>query len=158
MKVSSPAQEPLMPRNFFPQRILKPGVRKSGFIPSCWSQAMRPRSAFILLLFLAQACSYAASDIKSVPENPTYEKDVRPLLADHCFVCHGSKANRNAPAYLRLDVYDDQNKVLGANTLGERILARVADNTMPPAARDGDGVGPNGKKMLELWVANGKPR
>ena len=118
---------------------------------------MRLLCALVLVLSVG-ACNYAVSDIATVPANPTYDKDVRPLLADHCLLCHGARPDRGSPSYLRLDVYDDENNILGAKSEGERILFRVQQGTMPPAARNGDGVGPNGTKMLENWVNNGKPR
>ena len=31
------------------------------------------------------------------------------------------------------------------------------DDKMPPAAKWGDGVGPNGKKMLQNWQTDGYP-
>ena len=36
-------------------------------------------------------------------------------------------------------------------------LAAVEDGEMPPAAKDGDGVGPNGLELLQRWVDQGAP-
>jgi hypothetical protein len=42
--------------------------------------------------------------------------------------------------------------------MASAILEKVKDDEMPPAAAWGDGIGPNGKKLLERWLADGAPR
>ena len=106
---------------------------------------------------LLGSCHYGVGDISSVPDNPTYSRDVRPLLGNHCLVCHGSSPSRGAPSYFRLDVYDDGGSTVGAKTMAGVILAVVKSGEMPPAAKDGDGVGPNGLELLQRWVDQGAP-
>lgn len=107
-----------------------------------------------LCLLLVSACSTAVKDIYEVPSNPTYDKDVRFYLADHCVLCHGSPPNRGAPSDFRLDVYDVPNSDMpGAYAMRNSIL-RAMDRNMPP----GGGLGPNGKEMMKIWVDNGAPR
>jgi hypothetical protein len=113
------------------------------------------------LLFLtgsAAACNYGIRDVSSVPDNPTFNRDIYPLYADHCLVCHGSPPDRGAPGYFRLDSYDDTTDAAGAYTMAGRALDDVEAGRMPPAAREGDGVGPNGLLMLQRWVNNKRPR
>ena len=102
------------------------------------------------------ACSFGKPDIATVPAHPSFATDVEPLLADHCLLCHGYPAKRNAPTNFRLDVYDD-NIVSGAHTEANRFVASVMNGKMPPAAAWGDGVGSNGKKLLQIWLADGAP-
>jgi len=71
------------------------------------------RFGLAAVLALAGSCHYGVADIASVPDYPTYAKDVRPLLYDHCLLCHGSSPIRGAPSYFRLDVYDDTDGVFG---------------------------------------------
>jgi len=109
------------------------------------------------------SCHYAASDLVYVPDNPGYNEDVHPLFSDHCLLCHGNPANRGAPSppspkAFRLDVYDDTDGVPGANSYGEIALSYIKSKLMPPAAKDGDGVGPNGLRMLQRWVDEGMPK
>jgi len=117
-----------------------------------------------LLLFvtaltaLTGSCNYGIRDLGSVPDNPTFNRDVYPLFADHCLVCHGSPPDRGAPTYFRLDTYDDSPGAAGANSMASAALADVESGRMPPAARDGDAVGPNGLQMLQTWVKNGSPQ
>jgi hypothetical protein len=112
----------------------------------------------IVLAALAGSCHYGVTDISAVPDNPTYDHDVYPLFNDHCLLCHGSPPNRGAPSYFRLDVYDDTADAAGANSMAASCAGDVNINKMPPAAKGGDGVGPNGRQMLQKWLDNGAPR
>lgn len=118
---------------------------------------MRLLSLFLFLL--VNACSIAVDDLSEVPLNPTYEKDILPYLADHCLLCHGSPSSRNAPSEFRLDRYEDTltangGKVLGAANMAASLVGAVKSGVMPPEG----GIGPNGKQMLNNWLAAGAPR
>jgi hypothetical protein len=128
---------------------------------------MRIPNGLVLVLATAASCHYASPDLTYVPDNPTFERDVHPLLSDHCLLCHSSPPNRNAPSTFRLDVYDDTNGILGAQTYFDPIpglstdppaLADIVSKRMPPEAKNGEGVGPNGIAMLRRWIANGLPK
>ena len=121
---------------------------------------MRFFLAGAVMFTLVGSCHYGVADISSVPDNPTYNRDVYPLFRDHCLLCHSSPPNRDAYKALafRLDVYDDTNGVPGAMSMASSALYDVNINKMPPGAKDGDGVGPNGKAMLQRWVDNGTPQ
>ena len=113
---------------------------------------MRVSLAVVLLSALAGSCKYGVADINGVPDNPTYNTDVYPLLRDHCLLCHGATPNRDAQkSGVRLDTYQDAVDWSGS------VLADVKSDKMPPGAKDGDGVGPNGKAMLQKWIDNGTP-
>lgn len=142
---------------------------------------MKKRALFTLLAL--GACSFAAPDIEEVPENPTFTQDILPLFEDHCLLCHGNPPARGAPPDVRLDVYefvdshehhlggelgrrrdahaghDDPNATgpWGAKDMSLESLKLVERDEMPPAAKWGDGLGPNGRKMLRRWVEQGSP-
>ena len=117
-----------------------------------------PRSvALLALTLLAPACSFGKPDIASVPAHPTFELDVKPLLADHCLLCHGYPATRGAPTSFRLDVYTSADGFPAARQEAGRILSSINGGKMPPSAKWGDGVGPNGKAMLQNWASDGYP-
>ena len=105
----------------------------------------------------APACSFGKPDIATVPDHPTFEIDVEPLLADHCLLCHGYPATRNAPTSFRLDVYTSPDGMTAAYQEADRFIRSIQNDKMPPSAKWGDGVGPNGKKMLQNWAADGYP-
>jgi hypothetical protein len=123
---------------------------------------MRSLASLLLTLATVASCHYASPDLVYVPDNPTYDRDVYPLFSDHCLLCHSHPPNRGAPSFFRLDVYGDTTDgaltILGANTyFGDRALGFIKDRRMPPAARDGEGVGPNGIEMLQRWLDQQKP-
>ena len=84
---------------------------------------------FILLLISVSLCNLAfAREID-------FAKDVRPILADNCFACHGPDENTRE-ADLRLDVADEAVAVLdrGDSELLRRITSQDPDEVMPPPA------------------------
>ena len=111
---------------------------------------------FATALFLP-ACHFSRPDIASAPDHPTFEKDVKPLLEDHCLLCHGYPATRTAPTDFRLDVYYSTGGVHGAQDEAGRFVKATLDDKMPPSAAWGDGVGPNGKKLLQNWLNDNYP-
>jgi hypothetical protein len=89
-----------------------------------------------------------------------YNRDVRPILADNCFACHGpDSAARKAG--LRLDRRDDavaaEAIVPGRpdkSGLVERIFSDEASQRMPPA-KSHKKLTPAQKETLKRWVAAG---
>lgn len=113
--------------------------------------------AVIAMTILTGSCHYGVKDIASVPDNPTFNRDIYPLFRDHCLLCHSSPPDRGAPDYFRLDVYADTDKASGAQSMAVAALGDVKLGKMPPEAKHGDGVGPNGQAMLQKWVDNNAP-
>ena len=91
-----------------------------------------------------------------------YTHDIRPILAENCFYCHGQDATKRK-AKLRLDTREGQlaNAVVvpGQPTESEliaRILSTEDDEQMPPA--DSHRIlTPSQKDTLRRWVAEGAP-
>src|SRR6187397_2285020 len=95
---------------------------------------------------LALVVSFAFAAIALAAEPPhaiEFNRDVRPILADHCFQCHGPDANQRK-ADLRLDTADaaatnrEGGPVVVAGDLAKselwrRITSADADERMPPA-------------------------
>ncbi|MEM1085323.1 MAG: PSD1 and planctomycete cytochrome C domain-containing protein [Verrucomicrobiota bacterium] len=89
-----------------------------------------------------------------------FNRDIRPILADRCFNCHGAD-EKTREADLRLDLaegaYADGAIVPGdpsASELIERIFADDPDDVMPPAdhplqLEDGE------KEILKQWIKEG---
>ncbi len=110
-----------------------------------------------ILAWSLAACSFGKADLATVPPHPTFEDDVKPFLADHCLLCHGYPATRGAPTTFRLDVYA-ADVVPGAYDERARFIQSNNNGKMPPGAAWGDGVGPNGKAMLQNWATDGYPQ
>ena len=82
----------------------------------------------------------------------SFNRDIRPILSDNCFYCHGpDKDNRKAD--LRLDVREELIK-LGPQTLIERITTTDADDLMPPAESHKK-LSAKQKDTLKQWIAEG---
>ncbi|MEP7362246.1 MAG: DUF1553 domain-containing protein [Acidobacteriota bacterium] len=94
-----------------------------------------------------------------------FNRDVRPILSDHCFTCHGPDAkNKNVP--LRLDSFEAATADLGkgrrAITPGDpdksqlvaRIQSPIKALRMPPLAT-GHTLKPAEIETLKQWVAEG---
>ncbi len=91
-----------------------------------------------------------------------FDRDVRPLLAEHCFACHGSDAAARK-ARLRLDERDAALKkgviVPGKpdeSELVKRILSDDPKERMPPAKLNKQ-LTAGQKDVLRRWVAAGAP-
>ncbi len=120
------------------------------------SNPLRPFVAAFLLAFgLAQAGSAIAA-------NPTLEfnRDIRPILAENCFACHGpDSASRKAD--LRLDRRETAIE-MGAIVPGKpseselinRVLTSDADEIMPPP-KTKKTLTAEQKERLKQWVESG---
>jgi hypothetical protein len=113
--------------------------------PSPWLT----RLAIALILVALPRCAAEAVE---------FNRDVRPILADACFACHGpDKAKRKAG--LRLDTEEGAAKVLAAgdpakSELFRRITAKDEDERMPPP-KSGRALTAAQIEALRLWIAEG---
>lgn len=109
-------------------------------------------------LFFALAALAAAACAPAAPANPTWEDDVKPILAANCVRCHRSPAVNGAPTNFRLDICEEAGGVLGASDQVVRILARgtsPGNLAMPPPP-----AAPLSDRQIEIiqnWQVNGTP-
>jgi Protein of unknown function (DUF1549)/Protein of unknown function (DUF1553)/Planctomycete cytochrome C len=114
--------------------------------------------AFILLCCLAPASHESRARAQSPALD--YNRDIRPILSENCFYCHGQDANKRK-ADLRLDVRDVAIEV-GAivpkdpaqSALVSRVNSNDPDEQMPPP-KSNRRLSPEQKKRLEQWIAEG---
>ena len=90
----------------------------------------------------------------------SYTRDIRPILAENCFYCHGQDATQRK-ADLRLDTRAGQRAEgivtpgnLAESALAERIRAADATKLMPPA-KSNRKLTESQKKLLERWITEG---
>lgn len=115
-----------------------------------------------LLVLLSPAVALAAS---LPPEAVDFSRDVRPILAQYCFKCHGMDEH-GRKGELRLDV---RTNALGKGKSGEtaivpghpessellrRIFSRDQDEVMPPPSTK-TALPESAKVTLQNWVAEG---
>jgi mono/diheme cytochrome c family protein len=89
-----------------------------------------------------------------------YNEDVRPILSENCFYCHGPDGNKRK-AKLRLDVRADalakKAFVPGdadASELIKRLSSTDSDEVMPPPDSHRT-ITPAQKEILKRWIAEG---
>jgi hypothetical protein len=120
-------------------------------------------SLSLLLTFTLFHPQRAAAD-DELPEVVEFNRDIRPILSNHCFVCHGPD-NNNRKAKLRLDVeksaHGDRGgyKVVEAGKPAEselirRIISKEPTERMPPA-KVSKGLTARQIALLERWIEQG---
>ena len=85
---------------------------------------------------------------------PDYISDIRPILSDKCYKCHGPDANTRK-AKLRLDQRTSILKV-GSEELLHRVLSEDLEEQMPPPD-SGLTLSVQEKDTLQQWIEAGLP-
>ncbi len=121
-----------------------------------------------LLLVAALAATFragAADAGRGQASRIDFNRDIRPILSDHCYSCHGPDEGRRKGG-LRLDVQEDAFRVLKsgkralvpgdlkASTLVERITTSDPDDVMPPP-KGGKPLSAAQVDLLKRWVGDG---
>lgn len=111
--------------------------------------------AMLLLLSVCEEGLWAAG-----PQEVRFNRDVRPILSDHCFSCHGPDANHRE-ADLRLDVREAAvaSRAIVPNQPTEseliaRILTDDPEKRMPPESAHKP-LSPQQVETLKRWVEQG---
>src|SRR3954451_8353170 len=108
----------------------------------------------------------AATVAPAADSNPAlnFTRDVRPILANNCFQCHGPDKDARK-ADLRLDLRESAGKIHGGQAVVDskkvadsEILRRIAstdpEEHMPPAD-SGKALKPEQIEILKRWVQEG---
>ncbi len=130
------------------QTVLRSGVRTSSVV----------RGACCLAGWLMVTSHALAA------ETITFNRDIRPILSDNCFFCHGPDAGTRE-AELRLDTAEGlfgeagvQGTVLPGDPAASELIRRIrssdADELMPPPESHKE-LTPEQIALLERWVAEG---
>ncbi|WP_010581641.1 PSD1 and planctomycete cytochrome C domain-containing protein [Schlesneria paludicola] len=134
---------------------------------SCHSWFLRVVSASIAILMMPWQAD--CSDGGTLPDVVEFNRDIRPLLSDNCFYCHGPDKNKRE-ADLRLDTEagltgprPDESKpkivVPGKPELSElirRVHSSNPDDVMPPPD-SGKQLTAREMGLLKRWVEQGAP-
>jgi len=116
------------------------------------------KNALILPAFLFNTAVSAAE--VPLPEKIEYNRDVRPILSDNCFYCHGNDPSHRK-AKLRLDIRDEallKEAFIPGKPEESELVARLfsddEDELMPPAESHKK-LTDSQKEILKTWVAQG---
>src|SRR5262245_58910796 len=111
----------------------------------CHRHSMGGISVFMIrqvLCVLAAGAATAATLAAAEPEHPTFNRDIRPIMSDTCFRCHGpDRIARKAD--MRLDIRDEATRptrsgrtpIVPGDPAKSEIIARIFSagaNVMPP--------------------------
>jgi hypothetical protein len=123
------------------------------------------RIAVLLIAFSGAAAVGLEAANRAPQPRIQFNRDIRPILSDKCFACHGHDNNK-VKANLRLDVRDralqpaKSGKVAvtpgkpDQSELVARILTADADEVMPPPASH-KALTSAEKELLRRWIAEG---
>ena len=124
------------------------------------------RLPFVVLLAAPAIVSIAPAGPSGETRGPLrYDRDVRPILADRCFPCHGPDANKRQ-AELRLDQLETATATRehGAaivpgkpaeSELWHRITNEDVDERMPPATSSRKQLSDDERGTLRRWIEEG---
>ena len=119
-------------------------------------QEKEARFPVFWLIVLAIVTQTAALRGQSLIE---FNRDIRPLLSDNCYLCHGPDAEERK-ADLRLDVQSEAHKsaiVPGSSDKSDaivRILSQDPDERMPPPD-SGKSLSDDEVELLRRWIDEG---
>lgn len=127
------------------------------------SHSLEPALCFFLSILVISQVSLRGQDRAPIESGKIqFNRDIRPLLADRCFACHGPDSNKRA-ADLRLDMPPDsslqQRKIIvatqpEASELVNRIDSRDAELIMPPPD-SGNELSLAERELLKEWIRQG---
>ncbi len=119
------------------------------------------RRTLIVLIAALAATSTQLQAAATTSDTVDYGRDIRPILAENCFYCHGQDASKRK-AKMRLDTFDGQRGKGGIilpgrpddSELVKRILTADRDDLMPPPDSHRALKEPQ-KQLLRRWIAEG---
>ena len=127
---------------------------------------MRPNSHVALAMGILSSFAHAA-DVQPLPEQVEFNRDIRPILSDNCFFCHGPDKNKRQ-AELRLDtaegltgVRPDPAKpavVVAGKSAESELVRRIGsadpEKLMPPVD-SGKRLTAREIEILKRWIDQG---
>ncbi|MFO0910148.1 MAG: DUF1549 domain-containing protein [Isosphaeraceae bacterium] len=120
--------------------------------------------AWALPLALGIGLQVLIGSVPAAEPAPDFRRDVLPILADHCFACHGPDATTRK-ANLRLDQREgalrSKDPVIlpghaADSVLLERLLSKDPEDQMPPPGK-GKPVNPAQVQIIQRWIDAGAP-
>lgn len=105
-----------------------------------------------------------ASDLTTLPDRVEFNRDIRPILSDRCFSCHGPDKNKRE-AETRLDTLeglhgntDKAGPLVPGNPDASEMIRRIEssdnDQRMPPRVLGKD-LSENERSLLRRWIEQG---
>ena len=135
-----------------PQKLWRPnGVYLHGAVPVHFVGSDR----------CASGVAWRRSRGRAADDAPRFNRDIRPILADKCYACHGPDSGTRE-AELRLDTEEGSHEsAITAGRCrferGDFAASRATTRTMrmPPAASKKPPLTPEQVELLEKWINAG---
>ena len=117
---------------------------------------------FVFLMMVTHACMAKSGFAQGTATTVNFNRDIRPLLSDRCFHCHGPD-EQDRKAGLRLDRRDGDEGALNAlipndvagSELYKRITSTDPDVVMPPPDAHKKPISPAEQKLFKSWIEDG---
>src|SRR5881394_3616011 len=101
---------------------------------------------------------------QTLPETVEFSRDIRPILSDRCFLCHGpDEANRKVN--LRLDVEreakhssGDKTPIVPGNPAASEVMRRITapkESRMPPSYSGARALSDHEVALIRRWIEQG---
>jgi hypothetical protein len=115
------------------------------------------------IAFFSAATGNAGEAANPAPAaGPDFTREVKPILSDRCFSCHGPDAGQRQ-AELRLDdeEWAKESAIVPGDPDGSPLIERIssddAEVRMPPPASHKPAITPEERDVLVRWIAAGAP-
>ncbi|HVJ69068.1 MAG TPA: DUF1549 domain-containing protein, partial [Caulifigura sp.] len=119
----------------------------------------------VYLLLILSAVSFAEGADREIPEKIEFNRDIRPILSENCFACHGFDP-KHREAGLRLDTVEgatadrDGSRGIvagepGRSEVWRRITSTDPDEVMPPPKSNKQRLTEEQLAILKRWIEQG---
>jgi mono/diheme cytochrome c family protein len=141
----------------------------------CWKRLRADVRVYVSLVVVCLSAALTAPSARAAEEpvkktagRISFNRDIRPILSDNCFACHGPDSG-NRQAGLRLDVAEQATAELdsgsraivpedvAASELVARIISTDPDSVMPPPEAKIGRLTDEQVDLLKRWIAQGAP-
>jgi hypothetical protein len=112
---------------------------------------------WLLLFALVGSSTWADVGLCQAPSAVDFQRDIQPILANHCFKCHGPALQESG---MRLDTRATATKrkvIVAGKPDASLMIRRITawDEKRMPPAEAGDRLKPAQVEMLKRWIAQG---
>lgn len=170
-----PSLDDLPPRaaSFWSHSVL-PIMKRSSFpcglasVAGRWPALVALVATWLLGAFSPGSAGFGSPGAASAQENAaaepslSFNRDIRPILVDNCFACHGPD-EKQRKGELRLDLREaavESGAIAPGDLAASSLVARIASTDpseqMPPPESN-KRLTPEQKQLLERWIAEGAP-
>jgi hypothetical protein len=95
---------------------------------------------------LGRTAAAPARNARTVTAKADFQKDIKPLLSQYCYGCHGEKKKGD----LDLRIYLDEASVIKDQKVWEKVIKNLSAHEMPPEKKPQPT--PEERELITTWV------